>query len=110
MKMNQTQRIIWYDNPLIYQRLWTDGADLCPYGEFLTAFDNLVAACLARKQSFEKVYVDPLVMHQWLRDHGLKNNNAGRATFSCLMYLPKHHERGDMQWPSMTMMMLLRTA
>jgi hypothetical protein len=91
-QMTETQRIIWYDNPIIYQRLGADGADLQTYHEFTAAFDNLAAACRARGQSFEKICIDISAMLVWLRDNGHKNDDAGRATFSCLMYLPKHHE------------------
>ena len=85
-----TQRIIWYE-PLTYQQLGAD-SDIQTYHEFRSAFDNLATACRARRQSFEKICIDISAMLVWLRDNGHKNDDAGRATFSCLMCLPKHHE------------------
>jgi hypothetical protein len=46
--MTEPQRIAWYDNPLIYQRLWSDDADLQTYAEFVAA--NHAEIFLMRQQ------------------------------------------------------------
>jgi hypothetical protein len=38
--MAETQRIIWYE-PLTYQSLATDGADIQTYHEFRSAFEDI---------------------------------------------------------------------
>jgi hypothetical protein len=96
----KTQRIIFYTQ-LAYQLLGTN-SDIVPYSEFLSAFDDLAAACRARGQSFEKVYIDIPMMLQWQRDNGHKNDNAGRAAFSETLhaihpdidYVPKQTSTG----------------
>jgi hypothetical protein len=77
----QTQRIAYYADPVSYQQLGAD-CDIQTYHEFVVAFDTVAATCRARKQAFERVYVDVPVMLQWLRDNKHQNNNAGLAAYS----------------------------
>lgn len=48
----KTQRIIFYSS-LSYQLLWADGANLCTYQEFCSAFDAATANCRARDEALQ---------------------------------------------------------
>jgi hypothetical protein len=70
----KTQRIIFY-SPLSYQLLWADGANLCTYHEFCSAFDAAAANCRARDEALQLAISEQLATNripQFLCDHAPK--------------------------------------